>query len=244
MALNETVFVILEDNALLKTTKLKPIVDAIKNRKKLTFYYSGPYKPRKDSVKRGKRIDVEGVALGLSKKGNLILRGWVDSPSVTKKGYNKTHWRTFMLSRMRNIEISNETFDAKRPDYKEGDDNSMSVTYVTTDWTKTKPVPKKVEPKPTKPKAAVKKPQPVQAEPVPSEPTPEPVSTELPQPSPETKPEPIQTTPIAEPEKTEPQPEALPQPKPETKPAANPEEDDEIQNLAESINKIKHLMFS
>ena len=66
MALNETIFVIIEDNALLRTTKLKPIVDAIKNRNKISFFYSGPRKPAKDSVKQGNRVDAEAVALGLS----------------------------------------------------------------------------------------------------------------------------------------------------------------------------------
>ena len=49
--LNNTIFDIIEEQSILKTTKTKPIVDAIKNRKKITFYYSGPRKPKKDSVK-------------------------------------------------------------------------------------------------------------------------------------------------------------------------------------------------
>ena len=84
MSLNKTILTVLEEQNVLKTTKTKPIVDAIKNRKKISFYYSGPRKPKKDSVKPGQRIDAEAVALGLSKKGNLIMRAFVQPPSVSK----------------------------------------------------------------------------------------------------------------------------------------------------------------
>lgn len=238
MSLNKTIFKVLEEQNILKTTKTKPIVDAIKNRRKITFDYYGPRKPAKDSVKPGKRVKVEPVAMGLSKKGNLIIRAWVEPPSVTKTGFGKGNWRTFILSRARNVEITDETFDSKRPQYKEGSDNSMTVTYVTSDWTKTPKVKK--EKKPQQPTPEPTKPTPIKpsVEPVSTEkPQPTPQKQELPQPKPEVKPEPIQK----EPETTK--PEELPQPKPEEKPSENPE-DDENKNLQESIRKIKHLMFS
>lgn len=243
MSLNKTILSVLEEQNILKTTKTKPIVDAIKNRRKITFDYYGPRKPKKDSVKPGKRIKVEPVAMGLSKKGNLIIRAWVEPPSVTKTGFGKGNWRTFILARAKNVEITDETFDSKRPQYKEGSDNSMTVTYVTSDWTKTPKIKKEKKPQAT--------PQPKPIEPTPpSEPSVEPVSTEkpqvepqkqeLPQPKPEVKPEPIQK----EPETTEPEKEELPQPKPEEKPSKNPEDDIEDKNLQESLRKIKRLMFS
>lgn len=237
MSLNKTILTVLEEQNVLKTTKTKPIVDAIKNRKKVSFYYSGPRKPKKDSVKPGKRVDAEAVALGLSKKGNLIMRAYIQPPSVSKKGFGKTGWRTFMLSRMNDVQISDETFDSKRPQYKEGDDNSMSVTYVTSDWTKQPKVKK--EKKPTEPTP----------QPTPEKPTPPPTTTvtkpevkpeELPQPKAQEKP--AKPQPV-EPQSTEPEKEKLPQPKPEEKPSKTPEEDEEEKNLQESVNKIKRLMF-
>lgn len=232
--LNETIFEILEEQSILNTTRTKPIVDAIKNRKKITFYYSGPRKPKKDSVKPGYRVKAEAVALGLSKRGNLVMRAYVQPPSTSKKGFSKHGWRTFMLSRMSGTNITDEIFNEKRPGYKEGSDSGLSVTYVTTDWTKT-PTTKKVEkPIATKPKK-VEKPEIKPTEPKPSEPQ----KQELPQPKPEVKPEKN-----VEPSKEEPRPEELPQPKPEEKPEVNPEEDGENKNLQESINKIKRLMFS
>ena len=133
MIINNTFFEILEEQNILKTTKTKPIVDAIKNRKKISFYYSGPRKPKKDSVKAGYRVKAEAVALGLSKKGNLIIRAYVQPPSTSKTGFAKGGWRTFIVGRMGSVQVTDEKFDEKRPNYKEGDDNSMTVTYVTAD---------------------------------------------------------------------------------------------------------------
>jgi len=242
MSLNKTILTVLEEQNVLKTTKTKPIVDAIKNRKKVSFYYSGPRKPKKDSVKPGKRIDAEAVALGLSKKGNLIMRAYIQPPSVSKKGFGKTGWRTFMLSRMSDVQISDETFDSKRPQYKEGNDNSMSVTYVTSDWTKQPKVKKEKKPiqptpQPTEPTVTPEKPTTTVTKP---EVKTEPEKQELPQPKPEVKPEPIRK----EPETSEPEKEELPQPKPEEKPSKNPEGEEEEKNLQESLRKIKRLMFS
>lgn len=249
MSFVNTIFKILEEQNILKTTKTKPIVDAIKNRKKVDFYYSGPRKGR-DSVKQGKRESAELVAIGLSKRGNLIVRAYVDTPSVSKKGFEKTNWRTFMVSRMSDVKISNEKFDQKRPDYEEGADKSMSVTYVTSDWTN-KPEVKKsriIKPAKTTPSEPTVEPT---LEPTTDVTTQEPKTTELPQPKPEVKPVKVTTEPeptqSVEPAaaKVEPnKPEVLPQPKTKEKPVVNPEEDEENKNLQESIKHIKRLMFS
>jgi len=240
----------LEKN-ILKTSKTKPIVDAINNRNKISFFYSGPRKG-KESVKPGNRIDAEAVALGLSKRGNLVIRAYVQPPSVSKKGFNRTGWRTFMVNRMSNLKVSDKTFDQKRPDYKEGDDKSMSVTYVTTDWAKKPEVkkPRIVKPTPTKPELT--KPEPSKVEPTKPEVKPtEPQKPELSQPKTAEKPVPLQV----EPKPTEPTPpiekepdvkQELPQPKPKEKPSVNPEEkpeEEEDKTLNESIRKIKRLMF-
>ena len=197
MNFKEMFFTVIEEQNILKTSKTKPIVDAIKNRNKISFYYTGPQKPKRDSVKPGNRIDAEAVALGLSKKGNLVVRAYVQPPSVSKKGFDKTGWRTFMVSRMGNLKVSDEQFNQKRPDYKEGDDNLMSVTYVTSDWGKSPEVKKQttIEPSTTEPTSK------------PTEPTPtvEPKTTE-----PEVKPEEPKTTELPQPKQTE-KPTSTPQ---------------------------------
>lgn len=125
---------ILEDIA--KGQKSEKIKDSIINRHPVTFYYSSNDK----EVKKGTRIRGELVALGLSKKGNTIVRGYVEPPSVSKKGFNEHGWRTFRVDRMSNINVmSDETFDVKRPGYKDGDESKsgpMDVTYVTANWDK------------------------------------------------------------------------------------------------------------
>ncbi len=120
---------------------------AIKNRIPISFYYRGP----SGEVQSGRRIKVEPVASGLTKKGNLSFRGWVQPPSTTKTGFEKHGWRTFLMDRISSGSLTmyeDEQFDNKRPQYKEGDDSSFSVTYVTSDWGKTKE-PKIEKPSPS-----------------------------------------------------------------------------------------------
>ena len=192
MNINKIFLNVIEEQNILKTTKTKPIVDAIKSRNMITFYYSGPQKPKKDSVKNGYRVRAEAVALGLSKRGNLIVRAWVQPPSVSKKGFDKHGWRTFIVGRMSNVEVTDDVFNGKRPEYKEGSDNSMTVTYVTADWTN-KPEIQKTTAKPTA-KPVDKPIEKAKVEPVKPEspsvdvPKTEPTKTELPQPKPEEKP--------------------------------------------------------
>ena len=237
------------EQSILKTTKTKPIADAVKNRKLITFYYTGP-RIGKDKVKAGYRIKAEGVALGLTKKGKLALRAFVQPPSASKKGFAKTGWRTFLLNRMNNVKVSDETFDMQRPEYHEGDDRSFSVTYVTSDWTQTPEPQAEPQPQPTEPTVEPQaEPQPTAepAEPT-TEPAPEPQPqaqpepevnpTELPQPKPRTKPSREPQTTIQPQEPTEPQPET-----PEPAPEENPE-DEENTNLMESLKRIKRLMYS
>lgn len=240
---------------------MKPIVDAIRNKTKISFMYNGPRKPPKIAVKPGKRVNAEPVAIGLSKKGNLILRAWVGPPSVSKKGFTKTNWRTFMVGRMTNVQIGDETFDLK-PGFKSGKDRSMSVTYVSADRTKkpqvkpkdkvTKPViPTKTLPKPKQEKPISSKPEQPKStvKPTPPKPTQKPekpiptTKQELPQPKPEQKPD--KTPPTTKQQVTK---QELPQPKPTKKPDKNPpsKDEDEMEpliGLSESLKRIKTLML-
>lgn len=146
----------------------KRLESAIINRNPVSFYYNGP----RGEVLPGRRIKSELVAMGLTKKGNLVVRGWVQPPSVSKKGFEEHGWRLFILDRMSGIQIyDGETFNEKRPNYTEGkDDGTLTVTYVKSRWGTT--------PQPTKPS------------PAPTEPTKKsvPTKTELPQPKPKEKP--------------------------------------------------------
>jgi cell division septation protein DedD len=153
MNLNKIFFKIIEEQSVPKGKKSNTLVSAITNRNPITFYYTGPKEPSKDSVKSGVRIRAEAVAMGLSKGGNVIVRAYVQPPSVSKKGFSKTNWRTFRIDRMSNLQIlQDETFDVTRPGYKQGaesDKGPMIKTYVTANWTDTPEVKKQETPPPT-----------------------------------------------------------------------------------------------
>lgn len=163
--------------------KVKTIIDAIKNRHPITFYYSGPQTPPKDRVLNGVRIRAEVVAYGLSKKGNEIIRAYIGPPSTTLRGYDKTHWRTFRIDRISSVRVlSDETYE-KRNDgqYKEGNESTngpMSKTYFTVKWDTTPELITK--PKISTPPIVKKEVPPIEKpEPTP-EPLPEPLSKEKP----------------------------------------------------------------
>ena len=223
--------------AFLKSKRNRPgsLSTAIKKRNPVSFFYNGP----RGKVQAGRRIKAELVALGLSKKGNMIVRAWVEPPSRSKTGFQKGNWRTFIVSRMSQIEIfDQETFDVKRPGYKEGDDNSMSVTYVTSDWSTTPPVPADRDPQPEPQAEPTTQPQ----EPQPQEPRPQ---------EPESRDGETQTEP-------ETQDNELPEPRPQNRPSIDPpkiddDEEDEEENdnednnydgLNENINRIKTLLYN
>jgi hypothetical protein len=122
---------LISESTKINTPNGKKIVRSIKNRRPISFYYSGP---RKD-VLSGRRIKVEPVALGLSKAGNMVVRAWAQPPSVSKKGFKKHGWRLFRLDRISDIILfDDEQFINKRPNYTEDDDGSMTVTYVKSEW--------------------------------------------------------------------------------------------------------------
>jgi hypothetical protein len=134
------------DPLLLKTKQAIPIIDAIQNLNIIEFLYSGPKKystipPRtgrnptdrpyvREPVKAGKRVKGKPVAIGISKRGNLLIRIHVEPPSVSRKGFSKHGWRTFMLSRMRDIKVlKDKNFSLSIPKYNGGGPDD---TFVRT----------------------------------------------------------------------------------------------------------------
>jgi len=153
-------------------SKRERLLRAIKSRNPVSFYYNGP----REEVLAGRRIKSELVAMGVTKKGNLVVRGWVQPPSVSKKGFGDHGWRLFILDRMSGIQIyEDETFDAKRPGLNQDGDKSLDVVYATSDWGVIQK-PEKPKPQPT----PTREPEPQSTQPK--------VEPELPQPKPEDKP--------------------------------------------------------
>ncbi len=141
---NQIISVLLSENSPNSSIRSK-LEYAIKNRIPVSFYYKGP----PNEVQPGRRVKAELVASGLTKKGNLSVRGYVQPPSVSKKGFNEHGWRTFLVNRISPGSLTiydDEQFNTKRPNYKEGNDSSFSVTYVTSDWGTLKQPEKEVKP--------------------------------------------------------------------------------------------------
>jgi hypothetical protein len=153
-------------------SKRERLLRAIKSRNPVSFYYNGP----REEVLAGRRIKSELVAMGVTKKGNLVVRGWVQPPSVSKKGFGDHGWRLFILDRISGIQIyEDETFDTKRPGLNQDGDKSLDVVYATSDWGVIQK-PEKPKPQPT----PTREPEPQTAQPK--------AEPELPQPKPEDKP--------------------------------------------------------
>lgn len=115
---------------ILKISKNKPIVDAIKNRHPISFMYYGS---KDRDVLVGKRQKAEPVALGISKRGNLIVRCYIEPPTKSKSGFNRSNWRTYMVSSMKNIVVNkSKTFNLTRQFYNGGgDDRTMVQTLLS-----------------------------------------------------------------------------------------------------------------
>lgn len=225
------------------------IKSAVVNRRRIKFYYAGPRRG-KESVKAGTRYEVEPVAMGLTKKGNMAIRGWVNNTaSTTKTGFEKGQWRTFILARMHQLDVTDEIFDEQRPGYKPGDDGSFSVTYATSNWEK-KPYRRKFEKELSRRERQAKEKELALQKQRDSElEKGAETAMDLPQPAPDTKPtiEPPEAPPTPTPTVTpdlgrEPEPEVAPELDPEAQAQLEPEEDEDVQ-LQESIKRIKHLML-
>ena len=221
------------DTNLLKTSGMKPLVDAITNRRPITFMYTGPAKG-KESVLRGKRINVEPVALGTTNKNKLAIRAWVPGGNPSKKGLETNQWRTFLLSRMSNIKIDlDKNYEGPKngfnPDEKKGSPYwPLNKIYVSTDFSAEPKKPRKAR-KPVVKTKLKKEPVPVEPEVEPEvipvepgmEPTTPPVEPTTTEPT-STEPTAPETEPVQTTEPVEPAAAELPQPKAKAKPSKIP----------------------
>lgn len=112
------------DPLLLRRLKGKPLLDALLNLHPISFTYTGPTKnqpPWRNPVKPGKRVKGKPVAIGISKRGTLLVRVHVEPPSVSRRGFKEHGWRTFILANMRNIQVDKtKNFHLSIPKYNGG----------------------------------------------------------------------------------------------------------------------------
>jgi predicted DNA-binding transcriptional regulator YafY len=112
---------------ILETASIDSIIDAIKNKRKVVIYYDGD-----EPGGRGLR-DIEPVCLGVSKKGNYVLRAW-DNEGASHRGFlgkkPLPSWRLFRVDRISSFNPSNDFFDTPRPNYNPNGDKSMTKILI------------------------------------------------------------------------------------------------------------------
>lgn len=100
---------------------------SIEDKQKIIMYYDGD-----EPGGRGLRL-IEPVALGRSKRGNLVLRAW-DEEGASHRGYLGTRpmpgWRLFKLDKILSYKPSGENFNAPRPNFNPTGDKDMTSIII------------------------------------------------------------------------------------------------------------------
>jgi predicted DNA-binding transcriptional regulator YafY len=100
---------------------------SIEDKQKIIMYYDGD-----EPGGRGLRL-IEPVALGRSKRGNLVLRAW-DEEGASHRGYLGTRpmpgWRLFKLDKILSYKPSGENFNTPRPNFNTTGDKDMTSIII------------------------------------------------------------------------------------------------------------------
>lgn len=108
---------------LLEIASIETVQDAVNGRKVCIIYYDGD-----EPGGRGLR-EIEPVALGKSKAGNLVMRAW-DREGASHTGYKGEQplpsWRLFRLDKILSMKPTGEIYNTPRPNYNFNGDKSMS----------------------------------------------------------------------------------------------------------------------
>lgn len=108
---------------LCEIASIDTIQDAINKKKVCIIYYDGD-----EPGGRGLR-EIEPVALGKSKAGNLVCRAW-DREGASHTGYKGEQplpgWRLFRLDKILSCKPSGEIYNTPRPNYNFNGDKSMT----------------------------------------------------------------------------------------------------------------------
>ena len=99
------------------------VQDAVNRKQVITIYYDGD-----EPGGRGIR-EVEPVALGKSKAGNLVMRGW-DREGASHTAYKGEKplpgWRLFRLDKILSLKPTGEVYNQPHPGYNFNGDKSMA----------------------------------------------------------------------------------------------------------------------
>lgn len=114
---------------LLEIASMETVLDCVRNKKTCIIYYDGD-----EPGGKGLR-QIEPVAIGYSKAGNLVVRAWEDS-GASHRGYLKTRpmpgWRFFRLDKILSIKPTGEIFNQIRPNFNPNGDKSMNRVILVS----------------------------------------------------------------------------------------------------------------
>jgi len=103
------------------------IKKSIEQRQVVSIYYEGD-----EPGGKGLR-EIEPVALGRSKAGNLVLRGW-DRTGASHTAYKGEQplpsWRLFRVDKIVNCKPTREVFTEPKPGYNFNGDKSMTQVIL------------------------------------------------------------------------------------------------------------------
>ena len=113
---------------LIEIAAIDNVKDAINQKQVITIYYDG-----KEPGGRGIR-EVEPVALGKSKAGNLVMRGW-DREGASHSAYKGKKplpgWRYFRLDKILSLKPTGELYNQPQQGYNfKGDKSMISVITI------------------------------------------------------------------------------------------------------------------
>ena len=121
---------------LLEIASLQTVQDAVKRRQVCIINYDG-------DEPGGKGIrEVEPVALGKSKAGNLVMRAW-DREGASHTAYKGEQplpsWRLFRLDRILSMKPTGEIYNTPRPNYNFNGDKSMTSVILVAKFDNAQP---------------------------------------------------------------------------------------------------------
>ena len=112
---------------ILEIASIESVIDAIKNKRVMGTSYDGD-EPGGKGVR-----EVEPVALGKSKAGNLVMRGW-DREGSSHTAYKGEQplpsWRLFRVDKITMLKPTRENFTQAQPGYNFNGDKSMTQVIV------------------------------------------------------------------------------------------------------------------
>lgn len=114
---------------IVEIASVETIIDYVKNRKRCIINYDGD-----EPGGKGLR-EIEPVAFGVSKAGNLVLSAW-ENEGASHKDFLGTKplpsWRFFRLDKILSIKPTGETFDTPHEKFNPNGDKRMKSVYIVS----------------------------------------------------------------------------------------------------------------